>query len=111
MVLACDGNCSKAWGITSRLKTQLGADDDDVVYLADGELGQAPADPGTYEGGCAKPSSPQDMNRWCSRQCERSDMASTVDGLKLRDWSARLLNQPWKHGNPLQNSAPTAQET
>jgi hypothetical protein len=37
------------------------------------------------------------MNKWCARECERSDMAATVDKLALPDYSARLFNQPWKH--------------
>lgn len=97
MVLACDGNCSKAWGITQRPKEQLGADDDDAAYLADSELGEAPHSPGTYESGCTKPLSPSGMNKWCARECERSDMASTADKLDFHDWSQRAINQPWKH--------------
>jgi hypothetical protein len=97
MLLACDGNCNKAWGVMSRPKLKLSADPDDVAYLADGELGDAPADPGTYEGGCAKPASPDSMNKWCARECERSDMAPTADKLALPDYSARMFNQPWKH--------------
>ena len=96
-LLACDGNCCKAWGVMSRPKLELSADPDDVVYLADGELCEAPADPGTYEGGCAKPASPDDMNKWCARECERSDMAETADKLALPDYSTRMFNQPWKH--------------
>ena len=98
MVLACDGKCSKAWGISQRPKEQLGADDDDVAYLADGELGEAPHSPGTYEGGCTKPRGPEGMNKWCARECERSDIGSTVDRVTLHDWSQRCVNQPWKHG-------------
>lgn len=98
MVLACDGRCDKAWGITQRPKEQLGADDDDVAYLADGELGDAPADPGTYEGASAKPASPEGMNEWCARECERSDMASTIELLRVPDFRVRIFNQPWKHG-------------
>ena len=97
MVLACDGNCGKAWGVNQRPKLDLSADPDDVVYLADGELDAAPADPGTYEGGCAKPANPDGMNKWCARECERSNMAATVDKLKLPDYGERLFNQPWKH--------------
>lgn len=98
MVLACDGNCGKAWGISERPKVGLSDDPDDVAYLADGELGNAPADPGTYEGGCSKPNSHAAMNKWCARECERSDMALTVDALRLPNFTERLLNQPWKHG-------------
>ena len=97
MVLACDGKCVKAWGVMSRPKLELSADQDDVAYLSDGELALAPADPGTYEGGCAKPSSPAGMNKWCARECERSDMAATVEKLTLPNYSERLFNQPWKH--------------
>lgn len=97
MVLGCDANCSKAWGISQRPKLDLSDDPDDVAYLADSELGDAPMSPGTYEGGFTKPSSPAGMNKWCSRECERSDMATTAGRLKLPDFSARLFNQPWKH--------------
>ncbi len=97
MVLACDGNCAKAWGISQRPMTRMSEDPDDVAYLADGELGNAPANPGTYEGGCAKPANPDGMNKWCARECERSDMAATVEKLSLPDHSARVFNQPWKH--------------
>lgn len=97
-VLACDGKCDKAWGITMRPKIDMSEDPDDVAYLADCELGDAPKDPGTYEGGYAKPKSPDEMNRWCSRECERSDVKSSLDRIHLTDWSHRRFNQPWKHG-------------
>lgn len=71
--VACDGNCSKAWGINSRPRHRTpGGGEDDYVYCADSELGEAPADPGTYEGGHAKPASSAEFpNRWCVRECER----------------------------------------
>ncbi|KVP75326.1 hypothetical protein WJ93_07880 [Burkholderia ubonensis] len=72
-------------------------DPDDVAYKADGELGEAPADPGTYEGGDAKPANPAGMNRWCSRECERSSIFEFGQEVKLRDFSQRSYNQPWKH--------------
>lgn len=97
MVLACDGNCGKAWGISQRPKVDLSDDPDDVAYLADHEAGDAPDAPGTYEGGFTKPSGPAGMNKWCSRECERSDFAPTVERLRLPDFSKRLFNQPWKH--------------
>jgi hypothetical protein len=75
-VVLCDGNCRKAWGVNSRPKVVLTkGDDDDYFYIPDGELGVAPEDPGTYEGGCGKPSpedGPDRMNTWCVRECERS---------------------------------------
>lgn len=96
-VLACDGKCNKAWGISNRPKLSLSDDPDDVAYLADGELGEAPKDPGTYEGCSAKPPSPAHMNKWCTRECERSDFSDSALAIKLPDWSKRCFNQPWKH--------------
>lgn len=99
ILLACDGKCDKAWGVSCRPKEQLGEDPDDVVFLADGELGTAPADPGTYEGGYGKPASPEQTNRWCSRECERASLTEAGHGLKVRttDWSQRVYNQPHKN--------------
>lgn len=75
-VMLCDGKCEKAWGINSRPKVVITeGDDDDYYYVPDGELGMAPRDPGTYEGGDAKPNpakGPVRMNKWCARECERS---------------------------------------
>lgn len=99
MVLACDGKCAKAWGISGRPKTSLGSDPDDVAYLGDDELDDAPAKPRTYEGGHSKPAGPHAMNKWCARACERSHMAESPAKLKMPDWTRRVLNQPWKHDN------------
>jgi hypothetical protein len=107
MVLGCDGNCAKAWGFSQRPKERVGKDQDDVAYLADGELGEAPERPGTYEGGHSKPDGPHAMNKWCSRECERSDIAPSVEKLSLADWSKRVLNQPWKHA-PVATTSSTA---
>lgn len=72
----CDRRCNKAWGISSRPRVQLSANEDDYEFLADNELGRAPSDPGTYEGRDAKPLSPlQFPNRWCVRECERCAMS------------------------------------
>lgn len=72
----CDGKCHKAWGHNGRPKVYLGDEDEDpdnYYYLPDHELGEAPADPGTYEGGHGKPQDDADlMNKWCVRECERS---------------------------------------
>lgn len=71
--VVCDGNCSKAWGINSRLRAQLSDDPEDFAFKTDHELGTAPEDPGTYEREDAKPVNSRDFpNRWCVRQCERS---------------------------------------
>jgi hypothetical protein len=96
--LVCDANCGKAWGISHRPKVVFNpADDDDSAYLADDELGFAPGDPGTYAGGCAKPTTPALMNKWCSRECERSNVVLPGGELKLPNFAERLFNQPWKH--------------
>lgn len=98
VVLACDGNCGKAWGIQCRPRLQLDpADVDDRAYLSDTELGDAPADPGTYEGDHAKPDGPHDMNKWCARQCERAVLRDPGEAIVLPDWSQRQLNKPSKH--------------
>lgn len=96
--VACDGMCHKAWGISHRPRVQLGGDEDDYAWLADGELGDAPQDPGTEEGGHAKPRlvrGPEDMNTWCVRECERcviSEPGRSEELLELRDFSRRVYN-------------------
>lgn len=98
VTLACDGLCGKAWGITMRPKVNFDeSDPDDSALLADSEVGLAPADPGTYEGGCAKPTSPAEMNRWCSRQCERSSLFEAGEPMSVPRFDRRRYNQPWKH--------------
>jgi hypothetical protein len=103
--LACDAKCNKAWGVQARPKVQLGPDDDDFAWLADSELVDAPNNPGTWEGGDGKPSSPEGMNKWCARECERSDVALIPDRISLPNFGARVLNQPWRHA-----IAPEAQQ-
>ena len=97
----CDRKCNKAWGINNRPQLQLSDDEDDIVYLADDELGEAPDDPGTYEGGHAKPSSPSQFpNKWCVRECERCSMSKPGESdkpLELEDFSQRIYNMPWLH--------------
>ena len=47
--------------------------EDDWFYLPDNMLGEAPTDPGTYEGEHGKPTNEAEQhNKWCWRQCERS---------------------------------------
>lgn len=118
-VLACDANCQKAWGINNRPRIYLtdptltvypidrqhypddeNIDPDDTAMLADGELGDAPIDPGTYEGDHGKPFDESDMlNKWCARECERSDIADFLDDIELRDFSQRVYNT--RDGKPL----------
>jgi hypothetical protein len=64
--VACDGKCKKAWGRNTRPRNP------DDTFKQDRELGIAPLDPGTYEGGYAKPVRAKYFpNKWCVRECER----------------------------------------
>ena len=98
MKVACDRRCDKAWGINNRPRVQLSESEDDYAFFADGELGEAPSDPGTYEGGHAKPESPDEFpNKWCVRECERC--ASSEPGkwrMPLTVWTfdKRVYNKP-----------------
>jgi len=97
VTLACDGKCNKAWGHNNRPKIRFDNDDwDDIAYLADDELGDAPEDPGTYEGFQAKPINKK-HNKWCACECERSVICEVGEALELPDFSQRRYNQPWKH--------------
>ncbi len=93
-VLACDGNCDKAWGYNTRPSRPVSDDPDDYVFLSDGELGVAPANPGTYEGGHGKPTSDQKLeSKWCARQCERHVMVDPGEAVVLPDFSRRRYNK------------------
>lgn len=98
-VVACDRKCSKAWGINNRPRIELSDEEDDYAYLADDELENAPIDPGTYEGGHAKPLSPDEFpNKWCVRECERCAMDDSGGAEpELPDLSHRYYNMPWLH--------------
>jgi len=92
-IIGCDGNCDKAWGINSRPKVDI----DGVTFMkSDDELGIAPSDPGTYEGGQAKPTNKEEMlNKWCCRECERCDINNfgtqpVPESLTLPDFSVRI---------------------
>ena len=102
MKVACDGNCQKAWGVSCRPKKQLSEDPDDYYYLFDGELDNAPTDPGTAEGGEIKPLSALYFpNKWCVRECERcyySKLGEYRLPARLPNFFAHFYNQPWKHG-------------
>lgn len=100
-LLACDAKCNKAWGVPSRPYVQLGEEPDDVLYMSDSELGEAPIDPGTYEGGYGKPQSLEYRhNKWCARSCERSIITKLAQGdevaedFELPDWSKSVRNMP-----------------
>lgn len=97
-IVVCDRRCDKAWGINNRPRVEFDpTDPDDYAYLSDDELGVAPVDPGTYEGGHGKPLSPDYFpNKWCVRECERSALGDG-ERMELPDFSKRDYNQPWKH--------------
>jgi hypothetical protein len=100
--VACDEKCNKAWGVQMRPKVDLDQNDpDDYYFLADDELGEAPVNPGTYEGDEGKPVSKDEIpNKWCVRQCERCSMSAIGkhdEPLELRDWNKRSYNIPSKH--------------
>ena len=94
--VVCDEVCKKAWGVANRPYVTLSDNPDDMVFLADDELGIAPVDPGTYEGGDAKPVNKQNIpNKWCVRQCERcvlSERGELTAPLDPPDWSKRMYN-------------------
>jgi len=107
-VMACDGRCDKAWGINGRPRLyfmeegepprvlhqeESPIDEDDYVYWKDSELGVAPGPcetRGASEGGECKPSTApltdgSRMNKWCLRECERSETFKEGDPIVLRD--------------------------
>jgi hypothetical protein len=106
LTLACDGRCDKAWGINHRPKVEFDPNEpDDMAFLADHEVGTAPEDPGTYEGGYGKPSGVplgdndgRLMNKWCSRECERSSINEKGEPVVIVSFAERRFNMPWKHG-------------
>lgn len=95
--VACYEKCEKAWGISSRPKIQFNENnEDDYAYLSDDELGMAPEDSGTYEGGYVKPISKEErLNIWCCRECERCYISNSGEFDKpivLKDFSKRVYN-------------------
>lgn len=96
--VGCDGKCNKAWGINNRPDIQLSDNEDDFAYLSDLELGEAPEDPGTYEGGDGKPLSNHEFpNKWCVRECERCEKSRPGEYSKpliLPDFTKRVYNIP-----------------
>lgn len=94
VTVSCDEKCNKAWGINARPFEQLSDDIDDVVYLADDELEDAPMS-GIIEGGDSKPVDANGdtitsviPNKWCVRECERCYMNG-----RGSDFSKRVFNK------------------
>lgn len=94
--VGCDGKCQKAWGIQMRPQCRLSEDEDDYVYYKDSVLGRAPNDPGTSEGSHIKPYGDGHikLNKWCVRQCERSDMVEHGKELAIPDLENPTPNIP-----------------
>lgn len=111
--VACDEKCNKAWGFMNRPRVYpkisdskiFGLDgdtiypddydDDEFIFCSDDELGEAPIDPETYEGGDAKPTNKSEIgNKWCVRECERcvmSNFGKYDEPLVLKDFSKRII--------------------
>lgn len=103
-LLACDGKCKNAWGINGgRPRVEFDPDEpDDYAYLPDHQVGEAPDDPGSYEGGHAKPTAygaaweQHRLNRWCARECERSEI---LEGNEMEDPSSHMPDYSRLHYN------------
>lgn len=97
-IVACDGKCEKAWGSNNRTKRQLSDDEDNWVWLSDNELGLAPRETETYEGGEGKPRNrTEKLNKWCVRECERCYMSNPNEfdkSIVLKDFDERIYNIP-----------------
>lgn len=97
--VVCDHKCEKAFGLNTRPQSHGDPDnDDDIIWHADYEVPDAPEDPGTYEGGEGKPMHPTRHNKWCVRECERSDLCRPGKPIRYPDWSQRRYNIPSLHG-------------
>jgi hypothetical protein len=102
--VACDGCCDKAWGINGRPSKALSADEDDYVFVGDDDLGIAPGPGktvGISEGGHTKPSATalpdvesDRLNKWCSRECERSVIVEGDAEIRLPDMAHPRPNIP-----------------
>lgn len=105
LILACDGRCDKAWGTNGRPRRFFGdaeEEPDDYVYLPDSALGTAPGPGetvGMSEGGHLKPSAVpltdgSRMNKWCARECERSEKVKPGALIVLDDMEDPIPNMP-----------------
>jgi hypothetical protein len=113
--VGCDEKCNKAWGGRNRPRVYLEVsetkiygvdvdlfpdeediDVDNYAYCTDAELGDAPVDPGTGEGGDFKPVNKSEIgNKWCIRECERCSMSEPGEyeqPLILKDFTKRFYN-------------------
>ncbi len=108
MTMACDGNCAKAWGINGRPRNYYQdpeVEPDDYVHLSDSALGTAPGPGrtvGLSEGGDMKPHALRladgaRMNKWCARECERSEMVERGAPITLPDMERPTPNCPYLH--------------
>lgn len=92
-LLACDGKCEKAYGWNNRPYIKLSDDEDDKQWLSDNEVDNAPMNTGVYEDGHGKPQNDEEkLNKWCFRECERSETFKLSEEISLLDWSKRINN-------------------
>lgn len=98
-LVVCDRRCDKAWGHNGHRPAISESDDaDNIVWLADTEVGIAPIESQVLEGGDGKPTEPPAQhNKWCVRECERSNVVRRNEIITCLDWSKRVFNQPSKH--------------
>jgi len=107
VVFVCDRKCNKAWGQNLRQRRQIAENDiclqrllvgayhaeDFWELVPDGELGEAPEKPGSYEGVDAKPLPPVDShNRWCVRECERCETYEPGEPLYVHNFDKPVPN-------------------
>lgn len=101
VLVGCDGKCNKAWGTSVREKVILDPEnEDDYRYLTDSELGDAPENPGTTEGASCKPLATETKhNKWCVRECERSQIENNLEDLVLYDFDKEYYNVDYRTRN------------
>jgi hypothetical protein len=93
LTLTCDNNCEKAFGIRERPYIQLDGNVDNIAWLSDDEVGIAPIDPGTDEGGHRKPTCEKEkLNKWCFRQCERCSEFNQGEEVIVKSFDKRVYN-------------------
>lgn len=99
--IGCDGNCSKAFGISERPRVFLSDDPDDFCYLPDQEIDQIVPDfqwQSELDNPTRWPIHPK-LCKWCVRECERSTETDWYSPHKLFVWdfSKPFCNMPNLH--------------
>lgn len=101
-MLVCDHKCEKAFGVDGRRLShenmrQLSAEEDDILYLPDDEVGVSNTVNEVFGG-----IKPTEHVKWCYRSCERSSAIEPLLGgrakIRYQDFAKPVYNMPWKHG-------------